>query len=139
MPRACVAVCDCRCTRTLQGSGSMLSACGAAPACQPVRALQAGEESIAKLLTTIPTQPGGKRRGFMARYGSGLVLTQRAVLGQFPDHADGIDVGLLIGRAAELVIKRFRLVFLTLVVVIDEAHVERTGLRLLDGHGEVRH
>jgi len=25
-------------------------------------------------LTTIPTQPGGKRRGFMARYGLGLVL-----------------------------------------------------------------
>src|SRR5215218_5168631 len=74
MPRACVAVRACRRTRTLQGSGSMLPACVAAPACQPVRALQAGEESIAKLLTTIRTQPGGKRRGFMARYGLGLVL-----------------------------------------------------------------
>jgi hypothetical protein len=25
-------------------------------------------------LTTIPTPPGGKRHGFMARYGLGLVL-----------------------------------------------------------------
>jgi hypothetical protein len=39
-----------------------------------VRTLQAGEESIARLLTTIATPPGRQRRGFMAGYGSGLVL-----------------------------------------------------------------
>ena len=57
-----------------RGRAALPLAGGAAPACQPVRTLQAGEESIAKLLTTIPTQPGGKRRGFMGRYGLGLVL-----------------------------------------------------------------
>jgi hypothetical protein len=63
----------------------MLSACEAAPACQPVRALQAGEESIAKLLTTIPTQPSGKRHGFMARYGLGLVLAATSHYGWAAD------------------------------------------------------
>src|SRR5215218_31701 len=104
MPRACVAVCACRCTRTLQGSGSMLSACEAAPACKPVRALQAGEESIAKLLTTIPTQPGGKRRGFMARYGLGLVSdAQQLGQSRILDHIDAAVGGVaarLLGQFA---------------------------------------
>lgn len=46
----------------------------AAPARQPVRTLQTGEESTGQPLTTIPTQPGGGRHGFMACHGLGLVL-----------------------------------------------------------------
>ncbi len=56
---------------------------------------------------------------------------------QLADHADGIDIGLLVRRALELVVHGVgRIGFGIVAVVVLEAHVQRVGRRLLDAHGE---